>query len=176
MSLRVPVGEAAAEALRKVRPNLLKIIEGGIERRRERAGTASIDEISRLGSRAAARLFVEGRLSKRQARALAIWEGLGADDRTPAAVAAELGVNVGGARQLLHLAGVIRTRPGHKRRMAAAQLRQGKSAAEVQAALGLNDVSLEFAIHDYAYELLVEGGGELPSSQSIGYSSSRRRL
>ena len=175
MSLRAPVGEEAAEALRKVRPDLLKIIEDGIERRRRQALKASIEAVVELGNPEAVSLFVSGKLSMRQARALAIWEGLSAEDRTPDAVAAEMGAGISGVRQLLHLAGVIRTRPGHKRQMAVGQFREGKTAVEVKAALGLNDVSVEFAIADYAYELLVQGGAELPSSQRVGYSRSRRR-
>ncbi|MCP3962149.1 MAG: hypothetical protein GY719_30265 [bacterium] len=142
MSLRSPVGEAAAEALGRVRPDLLAVVP------RE--------------------------MSKRQKQALAVWERPG-DSQTPAAVAAELGVGVSGARQLLHLAGAIRTRPGHSRRCAVVRLKAGLSAEAVQKELGLNHVSLEFAINDYAYELLVNQGGDLPSSQRIGYASSRRR-
>ncbi len=141
MSLRSSVGDGAAEALRKVRPDLLAV--------------------------------VMRKLSKRQKEALAAWDRLG----NPAAVAAELGVGVSGARQLLHRAGAIRTRPGHSRRMAVVQFKEGREAAEVQKALGLNQVALEMAINDYAYELLEQqsGANAIPSSQRIGYSSSRRR-
>ncbi len=86
MSLRSPVGGAAAEALRKFRPDLLAV--------------------------------VPRQMSKRQKQALAAWERLGGDAQTPAAVAAELGISVNGARQLLHCAGAIRTRPSHTRRCA----------------------------------------------------------
>ncbi len=143
MSLRSPVGDGAAEALRKIRPDLLEA--------------------------------VARKLSKRQAQALVVWEGLG-DDRTPGAVAAELGISVSGARQLLHRAGALRTRPGHSRRCALALFEEGLSAAAVQKELKLHHVSLELAINDYAYKLLERESGEIPSSQRIVYASSRRHV
>ncbi len=141
MSLRSPVGDGAAEALRRVRPDLLEVIPR--------------------------------QLTQRQEQALAVWERLG-DGRTPAAVAKEMGISVSGARQLLHGAGAIRTRPGHSRRCAVVLFKEGLSAKAVQKRLKLHHLSLEFAINDYAYELLERESEELPSSQRISYAHSRR--
>ncbi len=143
LSLRSPVGDRAAEALQRVRPDLLEA--------------------------------VPRKLSKRQAQALAVWEGLG-DDRTPATVAAELGISVSATRQLLHGAGAIRTKPGHSRRRAVVLLEKGLSAAAVQKNLELHHLSLEFAINDYAYKLLERESGEIPNSQRIVQASSGRHV
>lgn len=139
MSLRSPVGDTAAEALQKVRPDLLAVVPRA--------------------------------LTKRQQQALAAWERLG----EVTAVADELGISESSVRQLLAAAGALRTRPGHSRRCAVVLLKEGKTAAEVQKELGLHHRVLEFAINDYAYELLEREGGELPSNQRIGYARSRRR-
>ncbi len=152
-----------AEALRRNRPDLHRYITEATRQRRKRAHTfwrrhgGSIEGLAaELGIEAsAAGRYLSGELTKRQAEALSAWERC----RDVQRVAGELGISVSAARQLLAMAGAMRTRPGFERRQAVALLKQGAAPAEVERALRLHPLSLELAIRDYAVELLARERG-----------------
>ena len=130
MSLRVPDSREVA-VLRRRRPELVEA----------------------LGSR---------KLTARQRTALELWSRhAGLEEAARARrVAADLGVTPSAGRQMLALAGAIRTRPGHDRRAALTLLREGMTVAKVQAELPfrISMVTMELAIRDLAAELLEEEG------------------